>query len=254
LIPLEAALRSIKLDKEIPIPLYYQLEQQVLKRINSGELKDGDLLPAESELCELLDISRPTVRQAFSALAAEGYLQRFKGRGTFVAKPKVEERFLSKLQPFNQEMLAKGMTPSTEVLALEKLTGRQEINEKLELPRTAAVIYLSRLRSADELPLVFVETYIPYEPYKKLMNVDYTHHSLYDSLESLYNVRVNRVYREIEAVNARRRESDLLNIAPNNAVNLVKTIAYAEQVSLPVEYSVARYRGDKNKFTLEIFR
>ena len=66
------------IDKTLPVPLYYQLKTQLLKLIDEGYFKSGDKLPTESELCALLDISRPTIRQAFSELIKEGYIIRKK--------------------------------------------------------------------------------------------------------------------------------------------------------------------------------
>ena len=70
------ALSSIKLDKSIPVPLYYQLKKQILSLFENASLQEGDILPPENELCETFNVSRPTIRQAFSELAMEGYLAR----------------------------------------------------------------------------------------------------------------------------------------------------------------------------------
>jgi GntR family transcriptional regulator len=243
---------SIKLDKNVPIPLYYQLKKQILTLIEKGIIQEKDMLPPENELCEILNVSRPTIRQALSELVNEGYLNRYKGKGTFVSNPKVEECFLSKLETFNQEMKSKGLTPQTLVIKLEKLTGPHEANEKLGLPLDAPLIYLSRVRLADQVPLVYVETFLPYEPYLKLIEVDFTVKSLYQSMEELYHIRVNRVRREIEAINARSKEAELLQITKNKALILVKTVASSDDVPMPVEFSIARYRGDRNKFSVDI--
>jgi GntR family transcriptional regulator len=245
-------LEIIKLNKNVPIPLYYQLKKQVLALVDKGVLKEGDMLPPENELCDLLHISRPTIRQAFSELVAEGFLNRYKGKGTFISKRKVEERFLSKLETFDKEMISKGLTPQTKVIALKKLAGPHEANTKLDLPLDAPFIYLSRVRLADKVPLVYVETFLPYEPYAKLMEMDFSSKSLYQSLEKLFHVRVNRVRREIEAVNAHQKEAELLQIAKNKALILVKTVAYSDESPSPVEFSIARYRGDQNKFSVDI--
>jgi GntR family transcriptional regulator len=244
----------ICLDKNVPVPLYYQLKKQVLAMIDAGTLKEGDMLPPENELCDLLRVSRPTVRQALGRLVAEGYLNRFKGKGTFVSRPKVEERFFSKLETFHNEMTAKGLTPRTEVICLKKLAGPHEANEQLHIPLDADLVCLGRLRSVDNVSLVYVETFLPYRQYEKMMEVDFTVHSLYDSLEKIYHVRINRVRREIVAINARKKEADLLCIARNKAVNLVKTVAVSDSSPYPVEFSLAWYRGDLNKFSLDVFR
>ena len=251
-------LGSITLNKNIPIPLYYQLKKQLLTLIENAELKEGELLPPENDLCEALNVSRPTIRQAFTELVNEGYLNRYKGKGTFVSTPRVNDRFFSKLETFHDEMVEKGLHPQTQVLKLEKIDGPHEANERLDIPLSSPLIYLSRVRSVDTVPLVYVETFLPYEPYEKLMRVDFTAHSLYDSLEKLYHVRVNRVRREFVAVNAHQSDAELLHITRNKAISLVKTVAYSGTgsggASGPVEFSIARYRGDLNKFSVELAR
>ena len=245
---------TIKLDKKIPIPLYYQLKKQILSLIENAEIKEGEPLPPENDLCKLLDISRPTIRQALAELVNEGYLDRYKGKGTFVSAPKVNDRFFSKLESFQDQMVEKGYIPNTLVLGLEKIAGPHEANERLFLPLDAPLINLSRVRSVDTVPLVYVETYLPYEEYKDLMLVDFTVNSLYDTLEKMYNMHINRVRREFVAVNAHQKEAKLLEITRNSALCQVKTVAYSNNSPNQVEFSIAHYRGDLNKFSVELSR
>jgi GntR family transcriptional regulator len=248
------AFNSIKLDKNTPVPLYYQLKLQMLALIEKSVIQAGDLLPPENDLCETLNVSRPTIRQAFTELVNEGYLARYKGKGTFVSTPKVNDRFFSKLETFHDEMVQKGLHPQTQVLKLEKISGPHEASERLDIPLNAPLLYLSRVRLVDSVPLVYVETFLPYESYAKLMDVDFMENSLYDSLEKIYHVRVNRVRREFVAVNAHQGEAELLQIARNKALSLVKTVAYSGDAPGPVEFSIARYRGDLNQFSVELSR
>jgi GntR family transcriptional regulator len=248
------AFNAIKLDKNTPVPLYYQLKMQILQLIESAVIQAGDLFPPENDLCELLDVSRPTIRQAFSELANEGYISRHKGKGTFVSTPKVNDGFFSKLETFHDEMAEKGLKPNTLVIKLEKINGPHEANERLSLDLNAPLLYLSRVRSVDHVPLVYVETFVPYNAYPKLMRVDFTVNSLYDSLEKIYHIRVNRVRREFVAVNAHQKEAELLHTTRNKALSLVKTVAYSSNAPGPVEFSIARYRGDLNKFSVELSR
>lgn len=75
------------IDRNIPIPAYYQLKQLIKKQIQAGDLQPGDRLPTEAELCERYNLSRTPVRQALQELVFEGLLIRTPGRGTFVAQP-----------------------------------------------------------------------------------------------------------------------------------------------------------------------
>ena len=64
---------AIRLDRSISTPLCYQIKDYLMQYIRSGELPDGEMIPPEEELCELLNVSRPTVRQALTDLVHEGY-------------------------------------------------------------------------------------------------------------------------------------------------------------------------------------
>ena len=77
---LENGMEEFKLDRNTPVPLYYQLKQYLIGQIRSGKLKVGDMLPTEFELCEKFGVSRPTVRQAMSEMVAEGYLSSPQGQ------------------------------------------------------------------------------------------------------------------------------------------------------------------------------
>ncbi|HEX9061578.1 MAG TPA: GntR family transcriptional regulator, partial [Clostridia bacterium] len=76
------------LNKYSTIPLYCQLKNLIIEKIDSGDYKEDSKIPSEQEFCELYGISRPTVRQAILELTNNGYLYKEKGKGTFVAKSK----------------------------------------------------------------------------------------------------------------------------------------------------------------------
>lgn len=248
--PLEVRYR---LDKTSPVPLYLQLKSKILAEIESGALKAGDLLPSEAELVAALAISRPTVRQALSELSVEGYVHKQRGRGSFVSYPKIEGRFLSKLQSFAEEMRQQRLTPSTTVLSLAKIDGIPQVNDRLGLPHSEPLIALSRLRFADGAPVVIVDTCLPYTPFAGLLTADLENASLYDTLERDYATRVSRVARTIEAAPAAAQDAELLRVKQGAPVCLVHTVAYSVD-NRAVEHSVARYRGDMTRFSLELYR
>ena len=234
------------LNKAVPIPLYYQLKQYILREIKKGAWQPGAQLPSEMLFCDTFCISRPTVRQALKELTAEGHLTRV-NRHVTVSKPKMAGEFFSTLQSFNAEMQAMGFVPSTQVLHIG-LTNCQEASANLGI--VGECISLVRLRFANNEPIVWVETFLP--PHmKELLNIDFTKVSLYEALNSLYQTQIKWAQRIFEATVAGTREADVLNIKRGAALCFVKTLSY-DQNDKPVEYSVARYRGDKSKFMVRI--
>jgi len=244
---------SYKINKDIPVPLYYQLKQVILNDIKQNVLKVGSSIPTEAEFCNMLNITRPTVRQALSELVNEGYLYRLKGKGTFVSKPKIDARFFQKLDSFNNEMTQKGLKPSTQVIDFKVIPGIKKINSIFDMPEEEELIYLYRLRFADEEPIVFLETYLPYSQYHEMMDEDFSSTSLYSAIEEKYDRKIARATRKIESVNASKENAQLLNIKKNDAIFFVKTTAY-DQNDIVVEYSEARYRGDRNQFSIDLAR
>jgi len=239
------------LDRDVPIPLYYQVKRFIQDQIKSGSWPVGYQIPTEQQFCEKFDISRPTVRQAIGELISEGHLNR-KHRKVTVSKPKMDGSFFSKLQSFNAEMQAKDLTPATRVLTLD-VCGCIDVAEKLALEKDAECIYLERVRYADDDPIVWVETFIPHKSMPDLMSVDFEQSSLYETIEKKYQTRIERVDRIFEAALAGSREADMLGIDKGDPICFVKTTAY-DQYNEPVEFSIARYRGDKSQFAVSISR
>ena len=74
----------ITINKYSLVPLYSQLKESIKEAIQNGILKPGDKLPTEHEICNHFNLSRTVTRQAFYELMSEGYIVRYKSRGTFV--------------------------------------------------------------------------------------------------------------------------------------------------------------------------
>lgn len=168
---------------------------------------------------------------------------------------KIEEHFLNRLESFNTEMQKKGITPSTDVLTFTKLSevSNPAVYQNLELPESAPVLYLERVRYADGIPVVYVETYLPYHIFPTLAQYDLSQESLYDLMKTHFYKDVTKAQRALEAVNASKQDAEKLRIKKGDAICLVKSTAYTKE-GIPVEYSIARYRGDSNTFHLELYR
>ena len=89
----------IQIDKNSPIPIYFQLQRELVALIDSGVLQPGDMLPSENDFSRQFNISPMTVRQAMSELVQQGYIKRERGRGSFVAPRHLEHTLAAPAAP-----------------------------------------------------------------------------------------------------------------------------------------------------------
>lgn len=240
------------LNKNVPVPLYYQLKQLLLNEIQTGNFKEHDCLPTEIELSNMFSISRPTVRQAINELVNEGYLSRLKGKGTFVTKPKINQEFVHIIENFNEGMLRKGIKPKTNVLELKLIAADDELSQALDIEPADKVIELSRLRYANDEPIVLVSTYIPYALCPEIMEINLKEQSIYKTFEK-NNLFIKRVRRFFEAQKATETDAQLLEIPEGDPILYFETKAYLQSGTV-IEFSKLKYRGDRNKFIVELIK
>jgi len=232
-----------EIDRSLPLPLYYQLEKIIKDAINSGELAPGDALPTETELMEIYSISRATVRHAMQNLDNEGYLRKERAKGTFIKYPPVERKFLGNLKCFSDEMQRKGIPHGTRVLEQKIIEADPQVANQLHLEVGSRVFYLKRLRTVDDTPVLIVESYLPYELCPAIEKVDFNNASLYDALESRYNIQLSHGNRMIEPKVVQNEEiMTLLEIDRGTCISAIESVIYNAN-NQPVEYLYAEMLG-----------
>jgi GntR family transcriptional regulator len=236
-----------------PLPYYAQVKDVLRDWIKQGKWEQGAQLPGEHELCSIFDVSRPVIRQALSELTNEGIVTREKGRGTFVASPKIKQGLVQRLAGFFEDMTAQGYTPVTIVLAQEVVAASTEIAQHLRLNVGDSVIKVERLRFIDDEPIMLVTTFIPYHLCPQLAQEDLTYQSLYAFLDRSCNLAIAYGRRVVEAVAASKYVSDQLKIRKGSPLILLNSVSYMED-GTPVEYYYAYHRGDRSQFEVELVR
>jgi GntR family transcriptional regulator len=242
-----------KIDFSSYIPYYAQLSAILKAQITAGVWQPGEQIPGEPELCKIFAISRTVVRQALDELEQENLIQRRKGKGTFVAMPKISESLAQKLTGFYQDMVAQGFHPLTQVLHQKVVAANEQIAVHLEIPLATPVVDIKRLRSIDTVPVQLVTTFIPYQLCPRLAEVDLTNRSLYEFLENECGLFIARGRRFIEAVSASEADARLLQVEPGAALVQLESISFLEN-GAPVEYYHALHRGDRSRFEIELVR
>lgn len=241
-----------KIEKNTPVPLYYQLKNIIYDEIHHSAYQPGDLIPTEKEISEYFNLSRTTVRQAISELVQEGKLYRIKSKGTYVAKPKIKQDFIKKIETFNEQIKRLGMTPTTKLIEFAVIPAPEEVAEVLCIPVGSPCITLLRKRFADQEPNVVVRTYLPYDRCKFITQHDLEKESLYKILSQDEHTRVFRINRVAEAVLANEEDEKMLDIKTGQPVHFFTSIGY-NPYGEPIEFSLARYRGDRNRFEVDVY-
>jgi GntR family transcriptional regulator len=240
------------LDKKNPIPLYYQLAEQIREQIKAGALKPGAQLPSERELSEQAAISRMTVRQAIAYLEQQGVLAVRQGVGTFVAEPKLVHDTLHLLS-FTEEMMRGDGSVSSQVLEQLLVKCPAGVAAELGLVPEAPAVKIVRLRLSKDIPLLLETIFVPANLCPGLEQEELAYTSLYTLMEAHYRLRLKRTRQTMEATLANEYESELFGIAPGTPMILVEGVTYLAE-ERPAEYFKAIYRGDRFKFEVESYR
>ena len=236
-----------KIDKSVPIPLYFQLKEIIIGEIKNGNYEKDAIIPTEKEFIEHYQISRTTLRQAITELVQEGWLYRVKSKGTFVSFPKINHNFMQTLESFNEQMDRVGSVPKTEVLELKKIKASEVIASKLGLGKGEPVVYLYRRRFADNEPIVLQKTYLSCKKCGFILDCDFTKDSLYKSLARTNQTKVVRVQRIVEVDEATNEDAENLEIAMGKPIQSFTTTGF-NVFGEVIEFSLARYRGDRSRF------
>lgn len=243
-----------KINRGSSIPYYVQLRDALIDEIESKRWKPGDQLPPENELCASFGVSRTVVRQALQQLEFEGLILRERGRGTFVAEPKISSTSLvHSLMGFYEDMEKRGFNMVSDMLEQNMQPAGQHVAAYLNVDPVTPVIKLHRLRKIEDEPIVLVTSYLPYELCPGVLNEDFTDQSLYLYLEESCALKVARGRRRIEAVAANSSEAELLQITKGAPLIMMESVSYLGN-GTPIEYFHGLFRGDRSCFEMEIAR
>ncbi|MEG0857485.1 MAG: GntR family transcriptional regulator [Terrisporobacter sp.] len=143
------------IDKSSPIPVYYQLKNDLITKISQGLWKPGECIASERELCEIYGVSRMTIRQALGELVQEDVLLKIKGKGTFVCEPTVKQE---DMMSFTDMMKQTGRNLKTEVIDFDKIDTPEHLTEIIPLDE---VYRINRKRIVDNVCIAVEKVYIP---------------------------------------------------------------------------------------------
>ena len=231
---------------------YARVETVLANEISDGELKVGDQLPTEDSLVARFGVSRITVRRAIQNLVGRGLVEIRRGKGTFVAAPKITQE-LTALSGFVEDMHALGRKPTARVIGKEIVAADATVASQLALTKGERVVRIRRVRLADGVPLSFDETFLPLEIGKKVITNNLKVEPIFSLLERKYDVPLIEADYKLDAVAAEAEVAAALKIKQRSPVFRIERTSYSEG-GRPVDYERLHYRGDLAQFVTRLVR
>lgn len=232
-----------KLSKNSSVPLYQQLINEIKTQIAQGQLKENDKIPTETELSQIYDISRITVRKAIELLVEDEILIKRQGIGSFVAALKLN-RNANGFMGFTQSCLADGRKPGTKLLTADLADPTLTDKENLMLEDCEKIIRIIRLRLVDDYPVMLEENHFPTK-YAFLFGKD-LNSSLYQILNEA-GIQMSRGVKQFGICYANEIEEQMLHVKKGTALLMVKDISYDSEGN-PVHTCKSVINPERYKF------
>ena len=231
-------------------PKYIQIYEWVHAMIRKGRFKVGDRLPTEPGLAKRFNSSRMTVRKAIDPLVLEGVVERRQGQGTFVVSNDIVKLTYDASKPirFSHEMRQAGRSHDFKVVDSQVIEADKDLRRYLNLEKGQRVIFLNQVLSVDHKPVIIDRTYLEYDTYQEILNMDLTVPPL-QLMADEFGAEVKKVRQFISAVTAGEEEMRLFGVEDPIPCIYLEWISCDEN-GRPLSVSLCHYRGDTFKFKI----
>ena len=236
---------------DITKPLYLQLSEILIDKIETEELSVGDELPGERILAEMYSISRVTVRKSIGKLVEEGYLKRSRGKVTKVARRKVNHH-VGLLMGIFEELYDSESTITVKEIGKGYQEVTSSVKKQLLIADDEKVFGVTRVLNKDSVQLVVNYSYVPSEIGKLIETLDFSTAKVFTHLENCgYNISYGDEVITAGICNA--EEEQYLDYKLGNPVLIINRTSYLEN-GYPILYEKSIYRGDKYQYGIRLQR
>jgi GntR family transcriptional regulator len=231
-------------------PAHSRISVWLEKLIVTGRLSPGDKLPSEVEIAGALGVSRMTLRQALAAIEAKGLIRRSRGRfgGNFVETPRLEFDHIG-LPGFTEQLRRLDLAAGARVIRAATRQPTANVRHALQLKSGAPVHEIIRIRSANNMPVLLEETYLPAARFPRLLTADLTG-SVYTLMAENFDTAVFSADEHIEATSASESSAQLLGVAVGDPLLVVTRTAH-DRNGVPVEFSRDFFRSDRTRIRVK---
>ena len=206
-------------------------------------------LPGERELCQMFNVSRPTIRKVLECLEKEGIIERVQGRGTFYIGNKMPIDYSEQSKHgigLYSVLSYAGKITSSRVLQQDIEVPGKELIMRLQIPENELVFHLKRIRYVDGELYNVVDDYIPLKLCPKLMEVDFAKASLMKTMEE-NNIIPFREEKTIEIFKANAMEAAYLNLQVGDPISVTRIKTYDKNMNM-IQYAISKSDAYKSRF------
>lgn len=241
------------------IPLYVQLHDTLLEKINTGYYIPGQMLDSERTMAKEFGVNRETVKKALLLLEKDGYIVRIQGKGTFVSSNK-NEPLLSEGGMINTlanagitaKLSKLGIKSKNKIIAKDIVSGLKRAAKKLRIHFNDNIFVLYRVRYGNDKPISIEYVYSPMDIMDDdILNIDFETVSFYDYLNKINHLPVH-FRRVFKVVQCSKKEAQLLQIETLSPVYLIEDIA-RDQEGRVIEYVRTYIRTDMMKISFNSY-
>lgn len=234
--------------KDIPVALYYQLKEEIRRKILANEWPEGSRLPSEAEIAKMFEVSNITVRKAIDELQKENYLVKKRGRGTFVLNRSIGQK-LHKFYSFSEELTKLGIKETAKLIIFQEIIPEASIREALQLEADEKVFWIKRIRYMDDKAYTIEQSYIPVKFVPDLTGEMVANNGLYKTLR-IFHVFPEKAVETFSAVNLSREDAKDMGLRVNDAaINLTRVTYSGADI---IEYCQSIVNGEVFHYTVEL--
>ncbi|MBK9704972.1 MAG: GntR family transcriptional regulator [Betaproteobacteria bacterium] len=231
------------------VALHHQIREDLLLHLRSGKWSPGHEIPSEEALCRHYGVSRGTVRQAISDLVTDGYVERQRGRGTFVSRPKLESGVIGSYSRFL--VVGPPLDPGGRVLFCRRIHAAKDVATMMGLSAGASLWNLERVRYTEGTPVSLQTSFLPYELCPELARQNLASKHLIDVLRDVYGVQLGSAVEYIDPTVADGYAARHLAIAVRTPLFRIERTTYTVSGAI-AEYRRAILRGDIYRYRIEL--
>jgi GntR family transcriptional regulator len=235
-----------------PVSKYYQIMQEIVARIRSGELPPGALIPSENDIIALYNVSNTTARKALFELESAGWVSRVKGKGTYVLDNRVN-RSATRILGFTRNMIESGRKPETKLLSARSIRNAKSltVNGRCYNLR-GPVAEIKRLRLADGIPMMRETRYVSERMCPGILQKN-LERSLYDIYENEYHLELIKVDQDLSAMIVDAKDIGFTEVSRQIPAFCVEGVTFCGREMI-LEMEESMYRGDMYRFSFQATR